>query len=1680
MTPTEFRTVRIFLSSTFRDFALERDLLVRKIFPELRRKCRERQVTLVDVDLRWGITEQEAQQGKVLPICLAEIDRARPYFIGFLGERYGWVPQETQYDLSLLVEQPWLEEHRGGKSVTELEILHGVLNNPKMAGRAFFYFRDPEWSTRQGGVDASEGAAEKGRLEALKGRIRRSGFPVVEDYPDPEALAERVREDLWRLIDETYPADAVPDALTRERTMHEAYGATRQRLYLGGEEYFKALDQAMRAEKFSPVLINGQSGGGKSSLLANWVTRWRAEHPENAVIQHHLGCGADAADPVRLAMRLMQEIARLTREEFKPESDPERQLEQLPQWLALGSSWAEREGRELLLVLDGLDKVLDRKDLRWFPSFLPSGVKLVASCLEGAILQAAKGRLGWRELEVKPFSQADQVHFIGEYLGRYRKSLTAQQTRTLQGHPLSGNPLFLLTVLEELRVFGVHEELDQRLDTLLSPPPSKGEGEAPTVDDVFEHVLARIEADLGEKVVQAAAEAIWASRGGLLREELLGVAQLTPAAWASLQNALDEGLYESRGRISFGHDYLRKAVEDRYDLTGERKLNVHRRLADHFAGLPVDARVAEELPWQWEQAGEQEKLKACLTDRALFLALKERDEYELLGYWVRLGANINAAYEAAWGRWGLERQELESTAGSLAVFLTTAGCYTTFALGLLEEVLRLSRAKLGREHPDTLRAMGNLASSYKAADRLEDGLSWIDGMYVLSRDSLGSRHPTTLAAMELLAGFYDTKSSGTDDWLETSIGLKENVLRLRRETLGPEHLDTLTAMGNLANSYGQSGRLKEALGMREEVLRLMREKLGADHPDTLTAMQNLAISYSDTGRLEEALGMCEEVLRLRREKLGANHPDTLTAMGNLASSYSDTGRLEEALGMREEVLRLRREKLGANHPDTLSAMNDLTISYMAAGRWEEMLRLEEEKGRLNSLFAGGQISLSPRGTADSMINEDPIKLYHSHRENLGAGHSETLAAMVSLIDYFLSNDEKEKASQLIDELTKIMRESEGVKGLQTLNQIGKILEDLIFDHRCRGFKENIFQLQQEALRLIRENYDPDTTNALEFKITAINNLAVSCSKLDRPKEALLLFEKVLQLTREKLGVENSATQSAMKNLAISCVKSGRVDEAIELVDELLKLIKTPRCSENPDALSGRLKAILETVVCLSDAGCLDEAAALSEEILRLSRERLGSEHQTSLSAIEELSDLYLKSNNIENEIKLREEFLRIKRIEFSNQTDELSEVFPEISRSNNKLAICYLRTGRLNEAVELEEEALKFMSRGGFDCYPISTFQRLAAYYSESLDEAQVIFEKAVLTRREKLGFDHTETLNITEILAEIFSKSGRMNEAVGLREEILKRRSEKIGGEDVDTIRVMGQLADSYKEFGWFNKALALEEKMLRAVRLLLEQAEEVAPFYLPTMVKLGISYSRMGRLEEALKVQEQEYQTLAFDLDLSPDHPSFLNTMQRLAISYSKLGRPEDAIRLLKIVSNRSGGRLDAMLGSKEEKLRLSREQLGPEHPDTLGAMHNLAISYRHAGRLEEALGLFEESLRLRREQLGPEHPNTLEAMNNLAVLLNDLGRLPDALLLLRRASTESPVLHAAVRYKLACYECLSGNLEEAKRLITEEIAADPEKQERALQDSDLKAVKAAMMLMPVMGQGTGLAGFRPDGHP
>ena len=96
----KWRTLRVFISSTFCDMHAERDYLVRFVFPELKEKCRKNRINLIDVDLRWGVTEEDVQDGKALDICLDEIDSCRPYFLGLLGHRYGWIPQQEKYSIT--------------------------------------------------------------------------------------------------------------------------------------------------------------------------------------------------------------------------------------------------------------------------------------------------------------------------------------------------------------------------------------------------------------------------------------------------------------------------------------------------------------------------------------------------------------------------------------------------------------------------------------------------------------------------------------------------------------------------------------------------------------------------------------------------------------------------------------------------------------------------------------------------------------------------------------------------------------------------------------------------------------------------------------------------------------------------------------------------------------------------------------------------------------------------------------------------------------------------------------------------------------------------------------------------------------------------------------------------------------------------------------------------------------------------------------------------------------------------------------------------------------------------------------------------------------------------------------------------------------------------------------------
>jgi tetratricopeptide (TPR) repeat protein len=68
-------------------------------------------------------------------------------------------------------------------------------------------------------------------------------------------------------------------------------------------------------------------------------------------------------------------------------------------------------------------------------------------------------------------------------------------------------------------------------------------------------------------------------------------------------------------------------------------------------------------------------------------------------------------------------------------------------------------------------------------------------------------------------------------------------------------------------------------------------------------------------------------------------------------------------------------------------------------------------------------------------------------------------------------------------------------------------------------------------------------------------------------------------------------------------------------------------------------------------------------------------------------------------------------------------------------------------------------------------------------------------------------------------------------------------------------------------------------------------------------------------------------------------------------------------------------------DQTLRLRQARLGPDHPDTLGSMSNLASAYESSGKWDLALPLYEQTLNQQKIRLGIEHPNTLLTVRNLA---------------------------------------------------------------------------------------------------
>jgi tetratricopeptide (TPR) repeat protein len=881
------REIRVFVSSTFRDFVQERDLLAKEVFPALRKLCAGRGVVFTEVDLRWGVTSEQSAEGQVLPICLREIDKCRPYFVGLLGERYGWVPESIPG--GLMEEQAWLAVHPE-KSVTELEIIHGVLGNPAMADRTCFYFRDPAYvetvpaDKRDNFVSKDQTAADK--QKDLKDRIRASGLPVVEPYPDPQTVADLILEFLTKALEEEFPPGSEPDPLDREALDHEAFARSRQGVYIGRPEYFDRLD-AHVAGTDQPLVILGDSGTGKSALLANWVARYRQQHPDDFILTHFIGGTPYSAEWSAMLRRIMGEFQR----QFDIQEDIPDKPEVLRRAFANWLSMASARGR-VVLILDALNQLEDKDqapDLTWLPPVIPENIRLIVSTLPGRALEALAKR-GWPTMKVGLLESDERKKLIIEYLGQYAHALSPGQVDRIASAAQAATPLYLSAMLEELRVIGVHEHLDEQIDGYLA---------AGDVASLYELILERYEGDYERGrpgLVRKAMSLIWAARRGVSEPELLEMlgeaGQARPRAhWSPLYIAADHSLISRSGLITFAHDYLRRAVERKYLSTPQEQHAANTRIADYFAQREVDARKIDELPWQLAAAESWQRLHDLLAELSFFEEAWKADQFEVKAYWAKVETQSDLRMVDAYGDLLATPELLGASVWYVSILLGDTG-HPREATVLREFLIEHYRSIGDRTNLQgclgnqalILKGRGDLDGAmalHKEAERICRELGNVDGL----QGCLGNRAAILYARGDL----------------DGAMALWKEQERICRELGKVDGLQR--SLGNQALILQDRGDLDGAMALHKEAERICRELGNVD--GLQGCLGNRAAILYARGDLDGAMALHKEQERICRE-LG-NVDSLQGCLGNQAMILKARGDLDGAMALLKEQERICRE-----------------------------------------------------------------------------------------------------------------------------------------------------------------------------------------------------------------------------------------------------------------------------------------------------------------------------------------------------------------------------------------------------------------------------------------------------------------------------------------------------------------------------------------------------------------------------------------------------------------------------------------------------------------------------------------------------------------------------------------------------------------------------------------------------
>lgn len=855
----ENRQIRVFISSTFQDMQDERNFLINRTFPKLKKLAAERDVTLTALDLRWGITKEEAQSGKVVEICLREIENSIPFFIGIIGRRYGWVPTREEMSESVTERfsevNEYLESHL---SVTEMEMQFGVLQREEDM-HAYFFIKKR--------IDAIDNPK---MLNQLKDKVINSKYPSTY-YTSSEDLAAKVEKSFKNLLDQLFPRTELSD-IDKIRHGQRSFMNQLCQSYIREERNFNALDTWLMNNDNHEFVVTGASGLGKSALLANWVReKIQEEHYNYNIVYHFTGNGGSESNSEYLLKVIKDEILDIYgwKEIF---NDPNISLEEL-------FSNVSSQGRKpLLIVIDAINQIVDSdnaKSLTWLPQ--PSqGIKVLYSTLENDRTMDVLKRRGCTLFTLQPLSLDQRSMMVRNYLMMFGKSLTNDQVERIVSNDKCENTLVLKTLLDELINYGIFKKLDNRIAYYLNTQ---------NINDFFSTFLASYEQEFkqyGKDFVKNILSIISVSKDGLTESEIITISKIKPYQWSELYCSLIHSFCTRNGKISFGHTAIRDAIQKRYKLKKDHRkyrYSILKYCCSLFLKLE-DANRVEEILYQSFWLRDLKLLYGFLKSPSMTGTIYRIDPMNCRNYWRLLRDNgytfdcfVDLKDELITDIEDYE--EFQSMLFNLRSMLHDFGEYEISYAIAKEQLLhwetndKVPVQVLVRCYNScaqeciniTTMDSNNTKKDMYFHDAFKDSVMAID----LSQEHSFPEISTSLnllAQISILARKYDSALKAAEK--AVALGIKQ---------YGLFHHETAVYYSTLGNVYDVTKNYDKAIECHQHILNIYQTIYGENDEHLIIANYNLAETLYTVHRYEDALHAIESSIKIIKDVYGDDYFD---------------------------------------------------------------------------------------------------------------------------------------------------------------------------------------------------------------------------------------------------------------------------------------------------------------------------------------------------------------------------------------------------------------------------------------------------------------------------------------------------------------------------------------------------------------------------------------------------------------------------------------------------------------------------------------------------------------------------------------------------------------------------------------------------------------------------------------